>query len=305
MIAIVMSPPARRRRLLTARVVFLVALMWAVSSWTLILKSLPPPQQNREGARSLIEAANANDAYHFPEKDLFAPTASFIYPLHATKGTHHAYLYIGSPPQRQTLIVDTGSRLTAFPCQPHCPDCGKHASDQFHLDMSSSHEVIPCSSCLLSNTNVLDVLNDGLGGLRGSIQSPNSCYNNKCEIEQSYTEGSSWRAFEVKDKVWLGIEDKKSSAQEHKSHAVPFVFGCQVSEEGLFKEQTQMVSWDFRCIHKHLLERSISTILFRMNHFHCVSTKEVVIWHLVELFRIICHRCNLHLLQIRILGTTQ
>lgn len=232
-----MSPPARRRRLrLTARAVFLFALLWAVTSWTLILKSLPPPQQNREGARSLIEAANANDAYHVQEQDVFAPTSAFIYPLHSASGTHHAYLYIGTPPQRQTLIVDTGSRFTAFPCQPHCPDCGKHASDQFHLDESSSHEVMPCSSCMLSNTNA-DVLNDGLGGLRGSKQFPNSCYNNRCEIESSYTEGSSWRAFEVKDKVWPGIKDQNPSAQEHESHAVPFAFGCQVSEEGLFKEQ--------------------------------------------------------------------
>ena len=192
------QPPARRRRLLTERAVFLFALLWAVSSWTLILKSLPPPQQNREGARSLIEADTANDAHHFLEQDLFAPTSSFIYPLHSASGTHHAYLYIGSPPQRQTLIVDTGSRFTAFPCQPHCPDCGKHASDQFHLDQSSSYEVMPCSSCMLSTTNAF-VLNDGLGGLRGIKQFPNTCYNGNCELESSYTEGSSWRAFEVKD----------------------------------------------------------------------------------------------------------
>jgi transcription elongation factor Elf1 len=124
---------------------------------------------------------------------------------------------IGSPPQRQTLIVDTGSRLTAFPCQPHCPNCGTHASDQFHLDKSSSYEVMPCSSCLLSKTN--------------------TCYNDRCEIEQSYTEGSSWRAFEVVDKVWLGTEDENASVEEHKSYAVPFTFGCQVAEEGLFKQQ--------------------------------------------------------------------
>ena len=35
-------------------------------------------------------------------------------PLYAHSGTHHVYLYIGSPPQRQTLIVDTGSRAMAW-----------------------------------------------------------------------------------------------------------------------------------------------------------------------------------------------
>lgn len=39
-------------------------------------------------------------------------------------GTHYVDLWVGSPSaQRQTLIVDTGSDLTAFPCEP-CPDCG-------------------------------------------------------------------------------------------------------------------------------------------------------------------------------------
>lgn len=186
-------------------------------------------QQNREGTR-LLEAAD----------DLPVPTTSFIFPLHASNGTHHVYLYIGNPPQRQTLIVDTGSRLTAFPCQPHCPDCGSHASAQFQLDKSSSHEVIPCSSCVLSQSklNSEDVfVANGLAGLQGSKQFPNTCYNDKCMIEQTYTEGSSWRAFEVKDKVWLGTDDLESSLREHESHAAPFVFGCQVSEEGLFKKQ--------------------------------------------------------------------
>lgn len=229
----------------------LFALLWTVSSWTLIMKSmssLPSPhaisppihpeaqvqqQQNREGARSL-EAADDGQQQQY----LSVPTTSLIYPLHAAKGTHHAYLYIGNPPQRQTLIVDTGSRLTAFPCQPHCPDCGTHASKQFQLDKSSSHEVIPCSSCMLSKSKAEDVfVADGIGGLGGSKQFPNTCYNDKCEIEQTYTEGSSWRAFEVKDEVSLGSEDEESSVREHETHAVPFVFGCQVSEEGLFKKQ--------------------------------------------------------------------
>lgn len=244
-------PTTLRRWLLTSRVIFIFALLWAVSTFLLVMQlslphpnnsgSLPSPpgvlvsttvieeqRRQREGARSL----NAAD-------DVILPTtASFVYPLHAHSGTHHAYLYIGSPPQRQTLIVDTGSRITAFPCQPHCPDCGIHASEQFYSNKSSTHEVVPCSSCLLSKSNTEEMLeSEGLRGLRGSKELPNSCYNNHCEIEQSYTEGSSWRAFEVKDKVWLGTDDNMTSAKDHQSHATPFVFGCQVSEEGLFKKQ--------------------------------------------------------------------
>lgn len=187
-----------------------------------------------------------------------APLTSLIYPLHAKSGTHHAYLYIGTPPQRQTLIVDTGSRLTAFPCHPHCSDCGMHASEPFHLNESSSHSIVPCEECRLNQVDFqLEKYfsGDGVGGnsgdrryrLRGTKNnvadkrrhdaSPNSCITNQCKIDQKYTEGSSWKAFEVKDRVWLGSDEAVTSAEEHDEFATPFVFGCQVSEKGLFKSQ--------------------------------------------------------------------
>lgn len=37
-------------------------------------------------------------------------------PLHAGYGTHYAYLYVGTPAQRVSVIIDTGSHWTAFPC---------------------------------------------------------------------------------------------------------------------------------------------------------------------------------------------
>lgn len=37
-------------------------------------------------------------------------------PLYPGYGTHFVYLYVGTPPQRQSVIIDTGSHFTAFPC---------------------------------------------------------------------------------------------------------------------------------------------------------------------------------------------
>ena len=42
-------------------------------------------------------------------------------------GTHYAYIWVGTPPQRQSVIVDTGSFHTAFPCEP-CSNCGDYNS---------------------------------------------------------------------------------------------------------------------------------------------------------------------------------
>lgn len=191
-----------------------------------------------------------------------APVSSLIYPLHAKSGTYHAYVYIGTPPQRQTLIVDTGSRLTAFPCHPHCPDCGPHTTKPFHLNQSSSYKIVSCEDCRLAQSDFPfedyfagdDIGgNSGDGGppprLRSNKQNPtkmqqqrrylfpNSCVNDRCEVDQRYTEGSSWRAFEVEDKVWLGLNDTAQSTEVHDKFSAPFVFGCQISEQGLFKSQ--------------------------------------------------------------------
>jgi len=102
------------------------------------LRSLP-------ALRSLTDAAQLKQ---------IAPLTSLIFPLHANSGTHHAYLYIGTPPQRQTLIIDTGSRITAFPCHPYCFDCAVHASKQFYLNASSSHAIVPCEECRLNQVEL-------------------------------------------------------------------------------------------------------------------------------------------------------
>ena len=38
-----------------------------------------------------------------------------LVPLYQGFGTHYAYIYVGSPPQRQAVIIDTASSDLAFP----------------------------------------------------------------------------------------------------------------------------------------------------------------------------------------------
>ena len=270
------QPPLGGRALRSALLLFVVILL---SAWTYIIMASLSAQSPPRGEPTKIGVTNTHNEvvrhHHLSREDRpmrqllepisnhnlnqTTPVTSFIYPLHAKSGTHHAYLYAGTPPQRQTLIVDTGSRLTAFPCQPHCPNCGSHASNQYHLNASSSYEVVPCDKCKLSETDfpIEEYLaGDRVGGnsgdgpsLRGAAYNqhitkrnqrnllPNSCENNQCMINQRYTEGSSWIAFEVLDAVWLGLDDIQQSVDTHAKYATPFVFGCQTSEQGLFRTQ--------------------------------------------------------------------
>lgn len=126
-------------------------------------------------------------------------------PLYPGYGTHFSYIYIGTPPQRQSVIIDTGSRLTAFPCTG-CQQCGKHTAEKY-FDWNNS-----------STAKVSD------------------CKGKPCVISQSYSEGSSWRAFKLLDLVYVGAIqiDMINNAPQY---AVEFTFGCQTYETGLFRTQ--------------------------------------------------------------------
>ena len=138
-------------------------------------------------------------------------------PLHQGYGTHYAYIWVGTPPQRKTVIIDTGSHYTAFPCKG-CINCGleHHADPYFDFEASTTFRALKCNECSTDST----------------------CENNQCVFNQVYTEGSSWHAFESLDKVFLGGKELSSALNPiNNSFKTDFMFGCQMKETGLFVTQ--------------------------------------------------------------------
>lgn len=137
-------------------------------------------------------------------------------------------MWVGTPPQRQTVIVDTGSGVTAFPCSD-CRQCGVpdyHIDQLFDENASKTYIKLDCGQCL-----------------RGS------CDANRqfCSLGQSYAEGSSWYALEAQDQCYVGglhsepvVNDKQQNIWDpywapHNSFDLKF--GCQNKITGLFKTQ--------------------------------------------------------------------
>ncbi|KAL8240626.1 hypothetical protein R6Q59_013981 [Mikania micrantha] len=61
-----------------------------------------------------------------------------------TTGYYSARLWIGTPPQKFALIVDTGSSVTYIPCST-CQQCGKHQDPKFDPHSSSTYQPVRCN----------------------------------------------------------------------------------------------------------------------------------------------------------------
>eukprot|EP00339_Tiarina_fusa_P009212 CAMPEP_0117043908 /NCGR_PEP_ID=MMETSP0472-20121206/30483_1 /TAXON_ID=693140 ORGANISM="Tiarina fusus, Strain LIS" /NCGR_SAMPLE_ID=MMETSP0472 /ASSEMBLY_ACC=CAM_ASM_000603 /LENGTH=837 /DNA_ID=CAMNT_0004755537 /DNA_START=208 /DNA_END=2721 /DNA_ORIENTATION=+ len=155
--------------------------------------------------------------------------------LYQGYGTHYVDLWCGSPPQRQTVIVDTGSGVTAFPCSG-CSQCGV---PQYHVDQ------------LFVEANSATFSPNTCGGGMGCKTSRSSCHGSKCSISMSYAEGSKWDAYEATDKCYIGgpheiplVDGDGAGATQddidpNHAQALAFdlAFGCQTLVTGLFKTQ--------------------------------------------------------------------
>jgi hypothetical protein len=62
------------------------------------------------------------------------------------------------------------------------------------------------------------------------------CNYDLCELSQSYSEGSSWKAYKVKDKLWVGGLTS-TMVPKASDYSTNFQFACLTSETGLFRSQ--------------------------------------------------------------------
>jgi len=117
-------------------------------------------------------------------------------------------LVVGTPAQRVSVILDTGSAVCAYPCAS-CKHCGHHIDPAFDVGKSSTAKWLQCSSgrCPVGR-----------------------CQSGKCGYYQGYTEGSSISGFWFEDKVSLG------DMIQHNPQ-VTARMGCHSNENNLFFTQ--------------------------------------------------------------------
>jgi hypothetical protein len=123
--------------------------------------------------------------------------------LETGSGTHYAYVWVGTPSQRQTLWLDTLVFRTAFPCDP-CTSCGNyldyHESGPFEPDDSST--------CTVTSAWWVEQLPDG----------------------------DSYRAHATTDVIFIGGETFDEVPDASASFSLDsFQFGCMYELNGKFE----------------------------------------------------------------------
>jgi len=162
-----------------------------------------------------LERRSLSDDYSVPRRRERALQVGALYQGY---GSHYVDLWVGTPPQRQTVIVDIGSDLTAFPCSG-CVDCGErnHIDPFFQESQSDTFEKLPCHECVKGK-----------------------CTKNECRIDMMYHEGSSYTAYESRDKVCVGRlhdDNPHITSSYAGAYTFPLKFGCQTQVSGQFKTQ--------------------------------------------------------------------
>ena len=139
----------------------------------------------------------------------------------------YVHIWVGTPPQRQTVLVDTGRGVTAFPCQG-CLNCGNHTDPCFQQELSTTYHKVSCKSCLFAKCS----FDAGTCAV-----STFHCYLDTCEIDLFYGSGvrrgfeasDTFHAFSPEDEIALAITNDAFTAH----------FACDTSLAGkLFHTDT-------------------------------------------------------------------
>ena len=135
----------------------------------------------------------------------------------------YANILIGSQQQKQALIIDTGSYITAFPCEPYCVNCGKHMNNRYNISSSSQGEIITCQD---NKNNNDSSMNDYC-----KIILKGKCNEQKeCSFNNAYGEGSSISGLYFNDTIWV-------TDNETKINKVKISLGCIKKENKNFLSQ--------------------------------------------------------------------
>lgn len=177
------------------------------------------------------------------KKPKVLPRGFHTIPIYGTDDLKYYFtnIYVGTPPQKQSVIIDTGSDYLAFPCSKCAQGkCGKHDNPIMDLTKDKTFKPVKCGQQI------------------GNFKCK-TCHKGQCSFSRFYMEGSGLKGYVYQDKISI-LAPEVQQTQENirklpkKLIKIPKVrdlgakhnenfpgamglFGCTIEETGLFKSQ--------------------------------------------------------------------
>lgn len=116
----------------------IISLIYGLSNLNKVL-----PVHNDQDNKKLSETGNLDTRRNQENSKI---TTGLIYGNSSSLNYYYTELYVGTPPQKQSVILDTGSSTIAIPCQPYCTDCGNHLNSYYLATNSRTNEILDCNT---------------------------------------------------------------------------------------------------------------------------------------------------------------
>ncbi|KDO26024.1 hypothetical protein SPRG_08677 [Saprolegnia parasitica CBS 223.65] len=157
-------------------------------------------------AESLVSIPLLHEA-----RALSASSPMFEQRVGESRGVRHAALYLGVPPQRALVVIDTASDWTAVVASS-CTTCGNHTDPGYDTAKSTTSAYDNCTSfrqCFLCDS------------ARAA-----------CEVQRTYVDGSGWTGAAVTDLAYIGRFSGESSDDIMRTNGVRLTVAAQLSASG-------------------------------------------------------------------------
>ena len=141
-------------------------------------------------------------------------STSLIYGNSSQLNYYYINIFLGNNKTKQSLILDTGSQITAIPCKPLCEKCGRHLNSFYEL--KNNTQILPCEDPRCSKLN-------------HNVCSPSI---KQCSFNVNYGEGSALNGVYFEDLLSFGDGYNKPN----QPYKIPI--GCITEETKHFINQS-------------------------------------------------------------------
>jgi len=134
------------------------------------------------------------------------PTGFYTVPVYGSDNLKYYFadLWVGTPAQKQSVIVDTGSDYLAFPCS-YCAagNCGNHKDPVLDMSKDTAAKPMACQ------------------GTFENFKCSNHCFKNQCGFNRKYMEGSSLEGIVFQDYIGVVAPEKVQTGNAQKKLITP------------------------------------------------------------------------------------